>query len=54
MENILESLETNQEEIEYLQERFKEMSVKERYILEGAVGLNEINNASDLMNLTEQ
>lgn len=54
LENILESLETNQEEIEYLQERFKEISVKERYILEGALELNEINNATDLINLTEQ
>lgn len=54
LENILEGLETNQEEIEYLQERFKEMSVKERYILEGAVELNEISNGVDLINLTEQ
>lgn len=54
LENILEGLEMNQEEIEYLQERFKEMSVREKHILEGAVELNEINNATDLINLTEQ
>ena len=54
LDDLINSLEKNQEEIEYLQERFKEMSVKERYILEGAVELNEISNGVNLINLTEQ
>ena len=54
LEYLLENLEKNQEELKYLQDRFKEMSVKERYILEGAVVLNEIRTAADLINLTEQ
>lgn len=54
LEYLLENLEKNQEELKYLQDGFKEMSVKERYILEGAVVLNEIRTAADLINLTEQ
>lgn len=54
LDNLINSLEKNQEELEFLQDRFKEMSVRERYILEGAVELNEIRNAVDLINLTEQ
>ncbi|SHF07973.1 hypothetical protein SAMN02745784_02743 [Tissierella praeacuta DSM 18095] len=54
LEELLENLEKNQEELKFLNNRFKEMSVKERYILEGAVELNEINSAADLINLTEQ
>ena len=54
LEELLENLEKNQEELKFLKNRFKEMSVKERYILEGAVELNEINSAADLINLTEQ
>ena len=54
LENLLLDLDENQEELEYLQDRFKEMSVRERYILEGAVELNKVNNTADLINLTEQ
>lgn len=54
IENLLVNLDKNQEELVFLQERFKEMSVREKYILEGAVELNEIKTAADLINLTEQ
>lgn len=47
-------LEGTKEEKAYLDKRFNEMSVKEQYILEGAVQINEVNNAVDLINLTEQ
>ncbi|OLS03558.1 hypothetical protein [Tissierella creatinophila] len=54
LDDLINSLEKNQEELEYLQDRFKELSVKERSILEGAVELNKVNNAADLINITEQ
>ena len=54
LDDLINSLEKNQEELEFLQDRFKEISVRERYILEGAVELNEIKNSTDLINLTEQ
>lgn len=52
--DLINSLEKNQEELEFLQDRFEEMSVRERYILEGALELNKVNNVTDLINLTEQ
>ncbi|MBZ2175628.1 hypothetical protein K8M07_10310 [Schnuerera sp. xch1] len=54
LEHLLENLEKNKDELEFLQERLGEMSVKERYILEGALELNEVGTAADLINLTEQ
>ena len=47
-------LEGTEEEKAYLDKRFNEMSVKEQYIIEGAVQIIGINNAMDLINLTEQ
>ena len=43
LNNLLNSFEKNQEELEFLQDRFKEMSVREGYILDGAVELNKVN-----------
>lgn len=54
LDSLIDNLEKSQEELDYLQGRFKEMSVKEGYILEGAVKLNQVNRAADLINLTEQ
>ncbi len=42
------------EELRFLENRFAEMAVRERYLLEGASQLQSINNAADLINLTEQ
>ena len=42
------------EEIEFLSKRIGEMSVRESYLLEGAARLQSIENAADLINLTEQ
>jgi len=54
LEYIWKDIEGTEKENEYLKKRFAEMSVKEKYILEGAVQIVEVNNASDLINLTEQ
>ncbi len=54
LDNLVNSLEKNKDELEFLEERLGQMSVKERYILEGALKLNEIGTAADLINLTEQ
>jgi hypothetical protein len=54
LEYLWKKLEGTEVENEYLEKRFAEMSVKEKYILEGAVQIVEVNNASDLINLTEQ
>lgn len=42
------------EEKHFLEMRFAGMSVRERYLLEGASQLQSIDNAADLINLTEQ
>ncbi len=42
------------EEMRFLENRFAEMSVRERYLLEGTSQLQSISNAADLINLTEQ
>lgn len=42
------------EETAYLERRFAEMSVRERYLLEGASQLQSVDTAADLINLTEQ
>ncbi|RJE46597.1 MULTISPECIES: hypothetical protein [unclassified Dehalobacter] len=42
------------EEMAFLDRRFVEMSVREGYLLEGAARLQSIDNAADLINLTEQ
>ncbi|MDD3229970.1 MAG: hypothetical protein PHE09_12245 [Oscillospiraceae bacterium] len=42
------------EEMAFLERRFAEMSVREGYLLEGASRLQSIDNAADLVNLTEQ
>ncbi len=42
------------EEMQFIETRFAEMSARERYLLEGASQLQSINNAADLINLTEQ
>ena len=42
------------EETQYLGWRLSEMSVRERYLLEGASRLQSIDTAADLINLTEQ
>lgn len=42
------------EEKRFLETRFAEMSVRERHLLEGASQLQSIDNAADLINLTEQ
>lgn len=47
-------LKGTEKEKEYLKNRFAEMSVKEQYIMEGAVQIVEVNNALDLIDLTEQ
>jgi hypothetical protein len=54
LEYLWKDIEVTEKENEYLEKRFAEMSVKEKYILEGAVQIVEVNNASDLINLTEQ
>jgi hypothetical protein len=54
LEYLWKDIEVTEKENEYLEKRFAEMSVKEKYILEGAVQIVEANNASDLINLTEQ
>lgn len=54
LDNLVNSLEKNKDELEFLEERLGQMSVKERYILEGALELNEIGTAAELINLTEQ
>ena len=54
LDNLVNSLEKNKDELEFLEERLGQMSVRERYILEGALELNEIGTAADLINLTEQ
>ncbi len=54
LEYLWKDIEGTEKENEYLEKRFAEMSVKEKYILEGAVQIVEVNNASDLINLTEQ
>ena len=47
-------LEGTEEEKAYLDKRFNEMSVKEQYILEGAIQIIGIYTAADMINLTEQ
>lgn len=47
-------LEGTEEKKAYLNKRFNEMSVKEQYVLEGAIQIIGIYNASDMINLTEQ
>jgi hypothetical protein len=42
------------EEMAFLDRRFSEMSVRERYLVEGASQLQSIDTAADLINLTEQ
>ena len=42
------------EEEAFLDKRFSEMSIRERYLLEGAAQLQSIDNATDMINLTEQ
>lgn len=42
------------EETAFLDRRFSDMSVRERYLLEGASQLQSIETAADLINLTEQ
>ncbi len=42
------------EEMAFLDRRFSDMSVRERYLLEGASQLQSIETAADLINLTEQ
>ncbi len=42
------------EETQYLGWRLSEMSVRERYLLEGASQLQSVDTAADLINLTEQ
>ena len=42
------------EETQYLGWRLSEMSVRERYLLEGASRLQSVDTAADLINLTEQ
>ena len=42
------------DETAYLERRFAEMSVRERYLLEGAARLQSIDTAADMINLTEQ
>jgi len=54
LEYLWKDIEGTEKENEYLEKRFVEMSIKEKYILEGAVQIVEVNNASDLINLTEQ
>ena len=54
LEYLWKDIEGTEKENEYLENRFAEMSVKEKYILEGAVQIVEVNNASDLIDLTEQ
>lgn len=48
LEYLWKDIEGTEKENEYLEKRFAEMSVKEKYIIEGAVQIVEINNASDL------
>lgn len=47
-------LEGTKEEKAYLDKRFNEMSVKEQYVLEGAIQIIGIYTAADMINLTEQ
>ncbi|SHE61465.1 hypothetical protein SAMN02745784_01247 [Tissierella praeacuta DSM 18095] len=47
-------LEGTEEEKAYLDRRFNEMSVKEQYVLEGAIQIIGIYTATDMINLTEQ
>lgn len=47
-------LEGTEEEKAYLDRRFNEMSVKEQYVLEGAIQIIGIYTAADMINLTEQ
>ena len=54
LESLWKKLEGTEEEKVYLDKRFTEMSVREQYILEGAIRIVEVKNASDLINLTEQ
>lgn len=54
LDNIWKKLEGTAEEKQYLEKRFNEMSVKEQYVLDGAVQIVGIYNASDMINLTEQ
>lgn len=54
LDNLVDSFEKNKDELEFLEERLDQMSVRESYILEGALELNEIGTAADLINLTEQ
>lgn len=54
LDSLIDNLGKSQEELDYLQGRLKEMSVKEGYILEGAVKLNQVNRAADIINLTDQ
>lgn len=42
------------EEMEFLDERFAKMSIRECYLVEGASQLESIETAADLINLTEQ
>jgi len=42
------------EEMAFLERRFAKMSVRERYLVEGASQLQSIDTAADLINLTEQ
>ncbi len=54
LDYLWKRLEGTEVEKQFLQNRFNEMSVKEQYILEGAVEFIEVNNVMDLINLTEQ
>lgn len=42
------------EEMAFLDRRFTEMSIRDRYLIEGASQLQSIDTAADLINLTEQ
>lgn len=54
LDYLWKRLEGTEVEKQFLQNRFNELSVKEQYILEGAVEFTEVNNVMDLINLTEQ
>ncbi|MBU5426973.1 hypothetical protein KQI41_11170 [Tissierella pigra] len=54
LDHMWKKLEGTEEEIAYLERRFNEISVKEQYVLEGAIQIVKIYNAPDLINLIEQ
>ncbi len=51
---LCKDLEGTEKEKAYLDKLFTEMSVKEQYILEGAIKIITVKTAPDLINLTEQ